>query len=236
MKDWVVILQPNGVVDAVENGAPSTWVGHDLATIADAPDEVRAIAREVTRRAPGSRYVQRWLVHATNGTIEILLVQAVPLRKSYTQVNELMVRLLDVFASQAKSNAVRFTVRQEGAGVVSLDREKVTWALATLVGNALRYVRSAPQPRIDVVFCVGRSDERARRRRGGQRAWHDATTREMALHAQPVERCKRRPRAAHGERRRRGAPRRHSRRDVTRKRDVLHVAPAGRGCVTSKPA
>jgi signal transduction histidine kinase len=112
MKDWVVVLQPNGVVEAVENGAPSTWVGHDLAAI----------------------------------------VEAVPLRKTFTHVNDLMVRLLDVFASQAKSSSVQFSVRQEGGTVVSLDREKIAWALATLVGNALRYVRTAPKPRIEVVF------------------------------------------------------------------------------------
>ncbi len=114
-------------------------------------------ALEIAKRAPSRRYLQRWLVHTNDGTIEIVLVEAVPLRRTYTHVNDLLVRLLDVFASQAKSNAVQFSVRQEGGIVLSLDREKISWALATLVGNALRYVRwrnGAGKPRVEVVFSA----------------------------------------------------------------------------------
>lgn len=154
MKDWVVVLQPNGVVEAVENGAPSTWVGHALASIADAPQEVRHAAREIAARPASAKFLQRWLVHTSDGSIEIVLVEGLPLRKTYTHVADLMVRLLDVFASQAQSSAIRFSVRQEGDIVLSIDREKIAWALTTLVGNALRYVRGAPSAHVDVQFSV----------------------------------------------------------------------------------
>jgi two-component system sensor histidine kinase BaeS len=150
MKQWVVIVQPDGVVDAVEGGAPATWVGHDLASLPNAPEDLHAIASEITR--PSASYLRRWVVRTNGASIEVLLVDAVPLRKAYTNVNDLMVRLLDVFASQAKSSSVHLGVRQEGAGVALVDREKITWALATLVGNALRYARERADARVDAVF------------------------------------------------------------------------------------
>ena len=150
MKEWLVIVQPDGFVDAVENGAPSTWVGHQLESLPNAPEQLRAIAEEVKR--PSSTYVRRWVVHGRDAAIEVLVVEGLPIRKAYTNVNDLLVRLLDVFASQARTTAVQLSVRQEGAGVAFVDREKVTWAIATLVGNALRYVQGTTKPRVDVVF------------------------------------------------------------------------------------
>jgi len=151
MQEWLVIVQPDGFVDAVENGAPSTWVGHQLESLPNAPEQLRAIAEEVKR--PSSTYVRRWVVHGRAATIEVLVVEGLPLRKAYTNVNDLIVRLLDVFASQARTTAVQLSVRQEGAGVAYVDREKVTWAIATLLGNALRYVQSSSaKPRVEVVF------------------------------------------------------------------------------------
>jgi signal transduction histidine kinase len=76
--------------------------------------------------------------------IEVLLVVALPLRRSSTPVHQLVMRTLDMFASQAKSNHVDLTIEQAKGvpATVVLDSEKIAWALSTLVVNALRYTRT----------------------------------------------------------------------------------------------
>ncbi len=161
MQSWFVVLQPNGVVEAVQNGAPSTWVGHELASLADVPEDVRALARDLVARAPRLGCLQRAVVHTREGTIELVLVEAVPLRRAYVPINDLIVRLLDVFASQARTSAVQLSVRQVGAAppVFWIDGEKITWALATLVGNALRYAQGSTKARVEVVFSWSAESE-----------------------------------------------------------------------------
>jgi signal transduction histidine kinase len=76
--------------------------------------------------------------------VELLLVEGLPLRRSHTRVHEVVMRTLDLFGSQAKSNAIDIAIEraEDVPPVVLLDSEKIAWVLSTLVGNALRYARS----------------------------------------------------------------------------------------------
>jgi two-component system OmpR family sensor kinase len=76
--------------------------------------------------------------------VEVLLVEALQLRRAPANVHELVMRTADFFASQAKSGGVDLTIEQaEGVPkTVVLDEEKIAWALSTLVVNALRYAKS----------------------------------------------------------------------------------------------
>ena len=82
------------------------------------------------------------------GAVEILAIEAIAIRRSATNVQELLASKLDVLASQADAQGVTLSVKvAEDVPVVHLDSEKVAWAVTTLVGNALRYVQ-APSRRL----------------------------------------------------------------------------------------
>ncbi len=144
---WFVILRADGVVESVEGGAPVTWLGHVLAELPDAPADVRKAAEELGSSPPTSnvrrRYVT-WVVNRRTIGIEVLLIEALPVRRAHTRVHELVMRTLDVFALQAKSSKIDLTIEKapDVPAVVVLDGEKIAWALSTLVGNALRYAQS----------------------------------------------------------------------------------------------
>jgi hypothetical protein len=56
---WLVLLRPDGVVEAVDGGAPVTWVGHRLTEIADIPESLKSAASELARSSPDAGYVHR---------------------------------------------------------------------------------------------------------------------------------------------------------------------------------
>jgi hypothetical protein len=54
VEDWLVVLRGDGVVDAVEGGAPVTWLERELATLASAPSHLRHAAEELMGAAQGT--------------------------------------------------------------------------------------------------------------------------------------------------------------------------------------
>jgi signal transduction histidine kinase len=76
--------------------------------------------------------------------IELLLVEALPVRRAHSRIFDLVTRTLDFFASQAKTSAIDLTIDKASnvPAAFLLDGEKIGWALATLVANALRYARA----------------------------------------------------------------------------------------------
>jgi len=144
---WLVVLRANGVVEAVEGGAPVTWLGRTLEDAPGTSGSLRRAAAELVR-APPNESVRRRTVRCEDGEgvidVELLLVEALLLRRAHTHIHELVMRTLDIFLSQAKSSSIDLTIDQ-GKNVpptALLDGEKVAWALATLVANALRYART----------------------------------------------------------------------------------------------
>jgi two-component system sensor histidine kinase SenX3 len=134
------------VIDAVDGGAPASWVGKKTAELVEAPPAMRQAAAELLA-VPTTSNVRRSKVRTDDVggalEIEVLLVEALPLRRAPTPLSALTMRTLDFFASQAEACKVDLTVEQvEGVPMtVVLDGEKIAWALSTLIANALRYAR-----------------------------------------------------------------------------------------------
>jgi signal transduction histidine kinase len=122
--EQVLLLRGDGSVAAVSN-APAEWVDR---SITDLP-----------------------LPPATRPAVTLIVHDSVPLRRTAFRISALVMRILDVFASQAKSARVLFDVVQadEIPPVLYGDEEKVAWALATLVGNALRIVSQPARDDVD---------------------------------------------------------------------------------------
>ncbi len=144
--EWVVVLRGDGVVDAVEGGAPVTWLERSLVEVPSACEALRRAAAELMRAAPTS-IVRRRKVRCVQGErevqVELLLVEALPVRRVLTSVHELVMRTLDLFASQAKSNDIElsFEIDELAPPSMFVDSEKIAWATSMLVANALRYAR-----------------------------------------------------------------------------------------------
>jgi signal transduction histidine kinase len=147
ISEWLVVLRADGVVDSVEGGAPPEWVGRPLAEAKGTPGVVRRAAATLMGAPPTSN-VRRKKVRCLDGTteidVEVLLVEALPLRRAPTPVHQLVMRTLDLFASQAKSSRIELKIDQDRQvpAMVVIDAEKIAWALSTLVVNALRYTRT----------------------------------------------------------------------------------------------
>jgi len=148
-EEWLVVLRADGVVDEVD-GAPRAWLGRPLDH-----DAVPVRAREAAAllvSAPAHGYVRRTRLEAEVGgsaiNLEILVVEALPLRVDHVRVEDLIVRTMEVFASQARSSEVELEAQRapDVPRIVVADGEKIAWVLATLVGNALRY--SGPRGRV----------------------------------------------------------------------------------------
>lgn len=142
---WLLVLRPDGIVESVDGGAPKDWTDRN---IMDIPELHSACAAFQSMRMSPPGLVRRSIVsfEGREGpvTLELLLVEALPIRRAYTRVSELVMRTLDAFVSQAHSSDVDLNVEQSDdiPPVLLLDGEKISWAIATLVGNALRYTQS----------------------------------------------------------------------------------------------
>lgn len=145
--EWLVVLRADGVVDAVDGGAPVTWLGHALVDAPGTAGVLRRAANDLVLGPPTSS-VRRQKVRCMNGDVpvdvELLLVEALPMRRAHTRVHELVMRTLDLFSSQARTSNIDLTIDQadDVPPAVVVDSEKIAWALSTLVGNALRYARN----------------------------------------------------------------------------------------------
>ena len=75
---------------------------------------------------------------------ESQFVEAIPIRRMATDIRELLASKLDVSSFQAAAVGVALIVviDDDVPAAVHLDAEKMAWAVTTLVGNALRYVRA----------------------------------------------------------------------------------------------
>jgi signal transduction histidine kinase len=72
----------------------------------------------------------------------VSMTDAIPLHRTPTDLGELLQGTLEVLRSQALGRDVSLTIEAPpDLPLVRVDAEKIAWAVATLVGNALRYVR-----------------------------------------------------------------------------------------------
>jgi signal transduction histidine kinase len=152
--DWLIIMRPDGAVDAVSGGASVTWLGHRLDEVPSVPPAIRDAATHLLGRPAGAGYLRRATVDLATCRVELLLVEAMPIRRAHTRIDELVTRTLDVFAAQARAAEVELAIvrSDEVPATQFIDGEKISWALATLVGSALRYLSLADRRggRVDV--------------------------------------------------------------------------------------
>lgn len=72
----------------------------------------------------------------------VSMTDAIPLHRTPTDLRTLLKGTLEVLKAQAMGRDVSLTIEAPAdLPTVSVDAEKIAWAVATLVGNALRYVR-----------------------------------------------------------------------------------------------
>jgi len=78
-------------------------------------------------------------------------VESIPLRRQPVDVGVLLELTTEVMQRQARSLGITLTLRidDDVPSTVRLDRDKVAWAITSLVGSALRHVHGADR-RVDV--------------------------------------------------------------------------------------
>ncbi len=147
--DWLLMLSRDGTVEAVEGGAPASWVARRVDECAGLPDEVRRAARQLVRALAqplAGTLVRRARVRAEAAgapSFTLIAVEAILLRPAEVALAPLIRRALEPLTKQAAAELVslQLDVADKAALAVSIDEDKLAWALGALVGNALRYVR-----------------------------------------------------------------------------------------------
>jgi signal transduction histidine kinase len=98
--------------------------------------ELRASGRSIAAAAVGT--------DSAGSAIQLLAIEALPVRRAPTDTRGLFDGVSAVMRQQAAAIDVSLGVSLDDSvpPVLSLDAEKLAWAVTSLVGNALRYVRS----------------------------------------------------------------------------------------------
>ncbi|APR79937.1 Sensory box histidine kinase [Minicystis rosea] len=147
--DWLLMVNRDGVVEAVDGGAPLRWIFRRVEACDGLPEGVLRAARGLVRGLAEPRagtLIKRVCVPAEGPgapSFTLLAVEAILLRPSEIEVVPFVRRALDPLAQQALAAAV--TLRVEATAdtpmQAAIDAPKIAWAVTALVGNALRYVR-----------------------------------------------------------------------------------------------
>lgn len=159
----VLVIRSDGGLVFPEQ-VPSGWARADhLAP--DAPLPVRrAVADAIATAATGGSGVARTVLdEATHHELVVVVINAVPLRSSLVTVDELVGRTMDLFVAQTRDGLVAFRVARAPDAPVAFhgDGEKLVWALATLVGNALRALAASERAHTIELRVTYDAEERA---------------------------------------------------------------------------
>ena len=135
----LLVLDPAARIVQISADCPRAWFGKRLADAVGIPNEVVAAAFDLIHDA---RTSPTWINRRFVGTYELLVVEAVPLRRRLTDVTALLTRTVELLMEQAKASEVSLKVRAEESmpSHLIVDGEKVAWGVATLVGSALRHL------------------------------------------------------------------------------------------------
>jgi len=143
--DWQVVLARDGTVLAATDGAPHSWVGMLLPSASEAPEDARQAARELLGLAHDSHFPIAATVRldSIQKNLHLTVVEAMPLRRTATDIRALLRSSLDVLRQQAKDRDVTLDIVVDDLlpQLISIDPDKIAWVTSALVGNALRYVR-----------------------------------------------------------------------------------------------
>jgi signal transduction histidine kinase len=145
-----VVIGADGEVHAVHGTLPDGLLDRPLAACSALPAAVRAAGAGLLQRLRSERGRSAAEAIADgHRVIHVLAVDSVVIRRRATNLRELLPSKLAVLVSQADGAGVRLTidVAENVPDVVTIDAEKISWGVTTLVGNALRYVQ-APSRRL----------------------------------------------------------------------------------------
>ena len=143
---WQIVLTADGAVLAAAGGAPAEWVGTVFLDRSDVPEAVREAARSALRELHRSVLpfaTARVTWPATAVALQLLAVEAIPLRRATTEIRSLLEGAVRTMRAQAQAVEVdlRLDIAEDVPRTISVDADKLAWIITTLIGNALRYVR-----------------------------------------------------------------------------------------------
>jgi signal transduction histidine kinase len=145
MADWLIVMNADGTVLAVDGGAPAEWIGTRPEERNDVPVEVRRVTALARRQfiESATRVSMSTAVASEHPPVRILVLDAMPVRRTATDLRALLESTVQVMAQQARAVEVALTldVAPDVPRTVLLDPDKIAWTLTALVGNALRFVR-----------------------------------------------------------------------------------------------
>jgi len=146
ISEWLIVLNADGTVLAVDGGAAAEWIGTRVEERSDVPAEVRRVVAETRRQFDGSANaasVAGRILTSAGQPIRVLVLQAMPVRRHTTDVRALLQSTINVMERQASAIDVTLTldVAPDVPQTLFLDAEKMAWTITALVGNALRFVR-----------------------------------------------------------------------------------------------
>jgi signal transduction histidine kinase len=161
-RDAQIVIGPDGTVLAATGELPPGLVDVGLEECVGLSREIRETGKALLQqlRHSGDRVaIQTVALDGGGRKVQLVAIEALAIRRAATDVRALLASKLAVIASQAAAVDVTLNVvvADDVPAVVHLDSEKVAWAVTTLVGNALRYVRSGPRRRTP----AGKIDVRA---------------------------------------------------------------------------
>jgi signal transduction histidine kinase len=142
-----LVLAPDGTILAATGRLPLDLIGQRLDDAGSLPAELRAAGRAVLDRLRGSG---ERVAHVTvelpgpDNVVDVLALEALAIHRTATNLRQLLPSKLAVISSQAEAAGVALGVKvgDDVPPLVDTDVEKLAWAVTTLVGNALRYVKT----------------------------------------------------------------------------------------------
>jgi signal transduction histidine kinase len=147
--DAQIVIGPDGTVLAATGKLPSGLLDLRLHDCDVLSHEVRDTGKALLYELSGSRTRVASRTVALDGTgrsLQLIAIDAIPVRRTTTDIRELLTSKLSVMSFQASDAGVtlNIAVADDVPALLRLDSEKIAWAVTTLVGSALRYIRSAP--------------------------------------------------------------------------------------------
>ena len=144
--EWLIVLNADGTVLAVDGGVPSDWVGTRLEGRSDVPPEVRDVAAGARRQfdeSAGSAGVTSTTAAPIAQRIRVIVLSAMPVRRVATDLRALLESTINVMELQARAIDAALTLEMgpDVPRTLFLDPEKTAWTITALIGNALRFVR-----------------------------------------------------------------------------------------------
>ena len=141
------MIGPDGTVLAATGELPPGLVDLPLEQCEDLSREIRDAGQSLLhqlRRSGNRVLVQSVALDGGGRSVQLVAIEALAIRRTATDMRTLLASKLAVITSQAAAADVTLSVVVDAdvPAVVRVDSEKVAWAVTTLVGNALRYVRA----------------------------------------------------------------------------------------------